>query len=98
MRQLSPSETSEAQADQLICSTLSLELGENVIDRGNQHALNTIAAATALNYFAYNFIKIHRTLRMSPAMAAGVTDQLWSVEDLVTLWEAYEQRRAERAA
>ena|SRR5882672_1278955 len=26
---------------------------------------------------------------------AGVTDQLWSVEDLVVLWEAYEQRRAE---
>ena len=51
----------------------------------------------ALNYFAYNFIKIHRTLRTSPAMAAGVTDRLWSVEDLVALWEAYEQRRAERA-
>jgi hypothetical protein len=33
------------------------------------------AAATALNYFAYNFIKIHRTLRTSPAMAAGVTDR-----------------------
>jgi hypothetical protein len=33
------------------------------------------AAATALNYFAYNFIKIHRTLRVSPAMAAGVTDR-----------------------
>ncbi len=55
-------------------------------------------AAVALNYFAYNFIKTHRTLRMSPAMAAGVTDRLWSVEDLVALWEAYEQRRAERAA
>jgi hypothetical protein len=40
-------------------------------------------AATTLNYFAYNFIKIHRTLRTSPAMAAGVTDRLWSVEDLV---------------
>jgi len=50
------------------------------------------------NYFAYNFIKIHRTLRTSPAMAAGVTDRLWSVEDLVVLWKAYEQRRAERAA
>jgi len=50
--------------------------------------------ATALNYFAYNLIKIHRTLRVSPAMAAGVTDRLWSVEDLVALWEAYEQRRA----
>ena len=56
------------------------------------------AAATALNYFAYNFIKVHRTLRTSPAMAVCVTDRLWSVEELVALWEAYEQRRAERAA
>jgi hypothetical protein len=55
------------------------------------------AAATALNYFAYNFIKIHRTLRVSPAMAAGVTDRLWEVSDLVALWESYEQGRAERA-
>ena len=47
--------------------------------------------------FAYNFIKIHRTLRMSPAMAAGVTDRLWDVNDLLALWESYEQR-AERAA
>jgi hypothetical protein len=53
--------------------------------------------ATALNYFAYNFIKVHRTLRMTPAMAAGVTDRLWDVADLVAPWEAYE-RRAERAA
>jgi len=44
----------------------------------------------ALNYSAYNFIKIHRTLRISPAMADGVTDRLWSVDDLVALWEAYE--------
>jgi len=56
-----------------------------------------LAAATALNYFAYNFIKIHRTLHTSPAMAAGVTDRLWSVESLVALRESYE-RRAERAA
>ncbi|HXW91301.1 MAG TPA: hypothetical protein VEK33_12205 [Terriglobales bacterium] len=42
--------------------------------------------------------KIHRTLRVSPAMAAGVKDRLWSVEDLVALWESYEQRRAGRAA
>ena len=39
-------------------------------------------AAVALGYFAYNFIKIHRTLRTSPAMAAGVTDRLWEVSDL----------------
>ncbi len=54
-------------------------------------------AAIALGYFAYNFIKIHRTLRMTPAMAAGVTDRLWEVSDLVAAWEASE-RRLERAA
>jgi hypothetical protein len=55
------------------------------------------AASVALGYFAYNFIKIHRTLRTSPAMAAGVTNRLWEVSDLVALWEA-EERRLERAA
>ena len=68
------------------------------LSNGFSRKMENHAAATALNYFAYNFIKIHRTLRTSPAMAAGVTDRLWSVEDLVALWEAYEQRRAERVA
>jgi IS1 family transposase len=67
------------------------------LSNGFSRKLENHAAATALNYFAYNFIKIHRTLRMSPAMAVGVTDRLWDVADLVALWEAYE-RRAERAA
>ena len=56
-------------------------------------------AAVALGYFAYNFIKIHRTLRMTPAMAAGVTGKLWEVSDLVAAWERYEQKQEqERAA
>jgi hypothetical protein len=55
------------------------------------------AAAVALDYFAYNFIKIHGTLRTTPAMAAGVTDRLWEVSDLVALMEASE-RGLERAA
>jgi len=49
-------------------------------------------ASVALTYFAYNFIKIHRTLRTTPAMAAGVTDRLWEVSDLVAAWEAEERR------
>ena len=64
------------------------------LSTGFSRKLENHAAATALNYFAYTFSKIHRTLRTSPAMAAGVTDRLWSVEDLVALREAYEQRRA----
>jgi IS1 family transposase len=55
------------------------------------------AAAIALYFFSYNFIKIHRTLRVTPAMAAGVTDRLWEVSDLVALLEAEEQG-LERAA
>jgi hypothetical protein len=59
------------------------------LSNGFSRKLENHAAAAALNYFACNFIEIHRTLRTSPAMAAGVTDRLWSVEDLVALWEAY---------
>ncbi len=55
------------------------------------------AAAVALYYFAYNFVKTHRTLRMPPAMAAGVTDRPWEVSDLVALLEA-EESEAQRAA
>jgi hypothetical protein len=67
------------------------------LSNGFSRKLQNHAAAVALNYFAYNFIKIHRTLRMSPAMAAGVSNRLWEVSDLVALWESYE-REEERAA
>jgi hypothetical protein len=49
---------------------------------GFSRKLENHEAAVALNYFAYNFIKIHRTLHVTPAMAAGVTNRLWEVSDL----------------
>ncbi|MDR6833598.1 hypothetical protein J2X44_000403 [Sphingopyxis sp. BE259] len=39
--------------------------------------------ALALYFAFYNFCRIHKTLRISPAMAAGITDRLWSLEDVV---------------
>ena len=51
-------------------------------------------AAVAINYFAYNFIKIHRTVRVSPAMAAGVTNRLFDVSDLVALLVQSESEKA----
>ena len=42
-------------------------------------------AAVAVNCFAYDFIQIHSSLRMSPAMAAGVRNRLFDVSDLVAL-------------
>jgi IS1 family transposase len=39
--------------------------------------------AVALHFMHYNFCRIHQTLRVTPAMEAGLTDHLWSVEELV---------------
>ena len=39
--------------------------------------------ALALYFAFYNFCRIHKTLRVSPAMAAGITDRLWSLDDIV---------------
>ena len=64
------------------------------LSNGFSRKIENHAAAVALNYFAYNFIRIHRTLRVSPAMAAGMTDRLWDVSDLVALLEAIEGKKA----
>jgi IS1 family transposase len=39
----------------------------------------------ALHYMHYNFCRIHKTLRVTPAMAAGVTDHVWKIEDIIVL-------------
>jgi hypothetical protein len=61
------------------------------LSNGFSRKLRNHAASVALNYFAYNFIQIHKSLRTSPAQAAGVTDKLWDVSDLVALWESVEK-------
>ena len=48
------------------------------------------AHALALHFMFYNFVRIHKTLRVTPAMAAGVTDRLWEMEDIVALVDANE--------
>lgn len=42
-------------------------------------------AALALHYMHYNFCRIHQTLRVTPAMAAGVTDHVWDISELAEL-------------
>jgi hypothetical protein len=63
------------------------------LSNGFPRKIENHAAAIALNYFAYKFIKIHRTLRVTPAMAAGVTDRLWDAGDLLGLLEAEEREQ-----
>ena len=40
-------------------------------------------AAVALHFARYNFVRVHRTLRVTPAMEARVSDRLWSLDELV---------------
>jgi len=42
-------------------------------------------AAVALHYTHYNFCRIHQTLRVTPAMQAGIADQVWSIQELIAL-------------
>jgi IS1 family transposase len=56
--------------------------------------LENHAAAVALHYMHYNFGRIHKTLRVTPAMAAGLSNRVWSLEEIVGLLDSADARRA----
>lgn len=60
--------------------------------------LENHAHMVALYALWYNFVRIHKTLRVTPAMAAGISDRLWSMEDVVALIDEYAERNAPRLA
>ena len=51
------------------------------------------AHAVALYFVHYNFARIYRSLRVTPAMEAGISDHVWSLEEIVGLLEQDEARR-----
>lgn len=51
------------------------------LSNGFSRKVENYTPAVALNNFSYNFIQIHRPIHMSPALAAGVTDHVWSIPD-----------------
>lgn len=52
------------------------------------------AYAVALHFVRYNFCRVHKTLRVTPAMAAGLSQHVWSGEDLIRLLETREAHAA----
>jgi hypothetical protein len=64
------------------------------LSNGFSRKIENHMAAVALNYFAYNFCKIHASLRVTPAMAAGVTDRLMDMSDLVAMLVESENAKA----
>ena len=66
------------------------------LTNGFSKKLENHVHALALYFAFYNFTRVHKTLRMSPAMAAGITDRLWSLEDIVARMDAEAPAPAKR--
>jgi len=49
--------------------------------------IDNLRHAVALHFMHYNFARIHKTLRVTPAMEAGISDHVWSIEEIVGLLE-----------
>ena len=55
------------------------------LTNGFSKKIENHAHSVALHFMYYNFCKIHQTLRITPAMKAGVADHVWSLEELIGL-------------
>jgi IS1 family transposase len=60
------------------------------LTNGFSKKIQNLEYAVALHFMYYNFVRIHQTLRCTPAMAAGVSTHVWEIEDIVKLLEAKE--------
>jgi len=56
------------------------------------------AHAVALHMMYYNFVRIHKTLRITPAMAASVSDRLWEIGDIAALVDAADAKPTKRGS
>jgi len=45
--------------------------------------IDNLEAAVALHFMHYNFCRIHKTLTVTPTMEAGITDHVWSLEEII---------------
>ncbi len=55
------------------------------------------AHSVAIHLMHYNFVRIHQTLRCTPAMAAGVTAKLWELADMVEVLEEWENNQGRKS-
>lgn len=54
------------------------------LTNGFSKKLENLTAAVALHFAYYNFVRVHKSLRVTPAMAAGVTDRIWELPELLS--------------
>lgn len=69
-------------------NNLTMRMGMRRFTRltnGFSKKAENLAYAVSLHFMYYNFVRIHQSLRVTPAMEAGVTDHLWTIEDIAKL-------------
>ena len=67
-------------------SNLTLRMSSRRFTRltnGFSKKVENLRHAVALHFMYYNFCRIHKTLRVTPAMEAGISDHVWSIEEIV---------------
>ena len=55
------------------------------LTNGFSKKVDNLKHAVALHFMYYNFARVHKTLGVTPAMAAGVSDHVWTLEEIATL-------------
>jgi IS1 family transposase len=78
------------------------------LTNGFSRKMENLAAAVSIHFMHYNFVRVHKSLGTTPAVAAGVSDHVWTLDEMIGLLEAaenvptrrgsYRKTRARRAA
>jgi IS1 family transposase len=58
--------------------------------------VENLTAAVSIHFFHYNFVRVHQTLKQTPAMAAGVSDHAWTLPEMIALLDATEKAPTKR--
>jgi IS1 family transposase len=68
------------------------------LTNGFSKKVENLAAAVSIHFFVYNFVRVHGSLKTTPAVAAGVTDHAWTLAEVIGLLEAAENVPTKRGA
>jgi hypothetical protein len=66
------------------------------LTNGFSKKLENHAAMVAIHSVYYNFARIHKTLRITPAMSAGLSDHVWTLEEIILMADSYMPKPAKR--
>lgn len=71
-------------------ANLTMRMGMRRFTRltnGFSKKVENLEHAVSLHFMHYNFARVHKTLRVTPAMEAGITDHVWTLEEIAALAE-----------